>query len=70
VVLTAVASHGVDLTSVQRDPDRPTVAETLYRTHALPVIHSSAKSVEEMSTLIPQSLQQRPQNLQQRPPSL
>jgi len=31
-------------------------AEALYRTHRLPVINSSAKSVEEMSTLILQTL--------------
>ncbi|HET9871722.1 MAG TPA: pyruvate, water dikinase regulatory protein [Propionibacteriaceae bacterium] len=31
-------------------------AETLYRTHRLPVVDSSAKSVEEMSTLILQFL--------------
>jgi [pyruvate, water dikinase]-phosphate phosphotransferase / [pyruvate, water dikinase] kinase len=35
-------------------------AEALYRTHRLPVINSSAKSVEEMSTLILQSLQSHP----------
>ncbi|MGV9712090.1 pyruvate, water dikinase regulatory protein [Gordonia sp. NPDC003424] len=35
-------------------------AEALYRTHDLPVIDSSAKSVEEMSTLILQVLARRP----------
>lgn len=35
-------------------------AEALYRTHDLPVIDSSAKSVEEMSTLILQVLSRRP----------
>ncbi|MDY6811733.1 pyruvate, phosphate dikinase/phosphoenolpyruvate synthase regulator [Gordonia sp. HNM0687] len=35
-------------------------AEELYRTHDLPVIDSSAKSVEEMSTLILQVLARRP----------
>src|SRR3954454_19142174 len=34
-------------------------ADALYRNHALPVINSSAKSVEEMATLILQTLQQR-----------
>ena len=34
-------------------------AEALYRTHRLPVINSSAKSVEEMSTLILQTLASR-----------
>jgi regulator of PEP synthase PpsR (kinase-PPPase family) len=31
-------------------------AESLYRAHRLPIINSSAKSVEEMSTVILQSL--------------
>ena len=35
-------------------------AEAMYRIHRLPVINSSAKSVEEMSTLILQSFQPRP----------
>ncbi|MCH5645668.1 MULTISPECIES: pyruvate, water dikinase regulatory protein [unclassified Gordonia (in: high G+C Gram-positive bacteria)] len=35
-------------------------AEELYRAHGLPVIDSSAKSVEEMSTLILQVLARRP----------
>ncbi|MET1004970.1 MAG: pyruvate, water dikinase regulatory protein [Propionibacteriaceae bacterium] len=35
-------------------------AETLYRTHRIPVINSSAKSVEEMSTVILQTLHKKP----------
>ncbi|MFW0795638.1 pyruvate, water dikinase regulatory protein [Gordonia sp. CPCC 205515] len=35
-------------------------AESLYRAHDLPIIDSSAKSVEEMSTLILQVLARRP----------
>jgi regulator of PEP synthase PpsR (kinase-PPPase family) len=31
-------------------------AEALYRAHRLPVINSSAKSVEEMSTIILQTI--------------
>ena len=34
-------------------------AEAIYRTHRIPVINSSAKSVEEMSTVILQLLKQR-----------
>jgi regulator of PEP synthase PpsR (kinase-PPPase family) len=35
-------------------------AEAMYRNHRLPVINSSTKSVEEMSTVILQTLSQRP----------
>jgi hypothetical protein len=35
-------------------------AEAMYRNHRLPVINSSTKSVEEMSTVILQTLNQRP----------
>ena len=35
-------------------------AESMYRNHRLPVINSSAKSVEEMSTVILQALSQKP----------
>jgi [pyruvate, water dikinase]-phosphate phosphotransferase / [pyruvate, water dikinase] kinase len=35
-------------------------AEAMYRNHRLPVINSSTKSVEEMSTVILQTLKQRP----------
>ncbi|HEX6756883.1 MAG TPA: pyruvate, water dikinase regulatory protein [Propionibacteriaceae bacterium] len=35
-------------------------AEAMYRNHRLPVINSSAKSVEEMSTVILQALNHRP----------
>jgi [pyruvate, water dikinase]-phosphate phosphotransferase / [pyruvate, water dikinase] kinase len=35
-------------------------AETMYRNHRLPVINSSTKSVEEMSTVILQTLNPRP----------
>jgi regulator of PEP synthase PpsR (kinase-PPPase family) len=35
-------------------------AEAMYRNHQLPVINSSAKSVEEMSTVILQTLSPKP----------
>jgi hypothetical protein len=34
-------------------------AEAMYRNHRLPVINSSTKSVEEMSTVILQTLNHR-----------
>jgi regulator of PEP synthase PpsR (kinase-PPPase family) len=34
-------------------------AETLYRSHSIPMINFSAKSVEEMSTVILQALKDR-----------
>ena len=35
-------------------------AEAMFRTHRIPVVNSSAKSVEEMSTVILQTLSQKP----------
>ena len=44
-------------------------AESMYRAHRIPMINSSAKSVEEMSTVILQTLkQQADPNAPSRPP--
>jgi regulator of PEP synthase PpsR (kinase-PPPase family) len=41
-------------------------AEAMYRNHRLPVINSSTKSVEEMSTVILQALNTRASDREER----
>ena len=51
--VTPLAFSATAVTEIRDELRR---AELLYRSHRIPMINSSAKSVEEMSTVILQSL--------------